>query len=112
MACRRSGVRAPVAPPTLIDQVPRTRMTGLAPLPLGPVPALRRAERNLVGRSTELEAMADALSASRVRLIAVSLEGEPGIGKSTLLAAAADMAVEHDITPVIVAADEELRGPL
>src|SRR5687767_1263797 len=87
-------------------------MTGLAQLPLGPVPALRRAERRLVGRSTELEAIAEALTASRGRLIALSLEGEPGIGKSTLLAATADMAVDAGIIPVIAAADEELRGPL
>src|SRR5688500_14963959 len=112
MACRRSGVRAPVAPPSLTDQVPNTRMTGLAQLPLGPVPTLRRAERRLVGRSTELEAIAEALSASRGRLIAVSLEGEPGIGKSTLLTATADMAVDAGMIPVIAAADEELRGPL
>ena len=87
-------------------------MTGVAPLRLGPTPALRRSERKLVGRSTELEAIADALSASRTRLVAASLEGEPGIGKSTLLAAAADMAIDNNMTPVIVAADEELRGPL
>lgn len=87
-------------------------MTGLAPLRMGTLTALRRAERKLVGRSAELEAISDALSASRDRLIAASLEGEPGIGKSTLLAAAAEMAVENEFAPVIVAADEELRGPL
>jgi DNA-binding CsgD family transcriptional regulator len=74
--------------------------------------ALRRAERALVGRSTELEAIADALASSHNRLTAASLEGEPGIGKSTILAATADMAIDNDMTPVIVAADEELRGPL
>jgi tetratricopeptide (TPR) repeat protein len=59
-----------------------------------------------------LESIAEALSTRGGRLIAASLEGEPGIGKSTLLAATADMAVDNGMTPIIVAADEELRGPL
>ena len=45
-------------------------------------------------------------------LVGISLEGEPGIGKTTLINAAAEIAAERGLTPVLVVADEEIRGPL
>ncbi|HEX8026674.1 MAG TPA: AAA family ATPase, partial [Candidatus Limnocylindrales bacterium] len=72
---------------------------------------LRRASGAVVGRAAELEAIVreghDALS----RLAAVSLEGEPGIGKTRLLLAAADVVAQAGFTVVAVTADEEIRGP-
>ena len=75
-------------------------------------PVSKRATRAVVGRTFELEAISSAIDASLESVVAISLEGEPGIGKTTLLKAAADMAVERDMAPVVVAADEEIRGPL
>ena len=45
-------------------------------------------------------------------MIGISLEGEPGIGKTTLLGAAAEEAAAKGFTPIIAVADEEIRGPL
>ena len=45
------------------------------------------------------------------RLAAVTLEGEPGIGKTRLLLAAADLASANGFTCVAITADEEIRGP-
>jgi DNA-binding NarL/FixJ family response regulator len=44
-------------------------------------------------------------------LTAVCLEGEPGIGKTRLLLAAAELAQAAGFTCVAVTADEEIRGP-
>ncbi|HUQ44213.1 MAG TPA: AAA family ATPase, partial [Candidatus Limnocylindria bacterium] len=41
----------------------------------------------------------------------VTLEGEPGIGKTRLLIAAAEMAQAAEFTTVAITADEEIRGP-
>ena len=68
--------------------------------------------RSVVGRTFELEAISSALDASLESVVAISLEGEPGIGKTTLLNAAAATAAERGMLPVIVVADEEIRGPL
>ena len=43
--------------------------------------------------------------------MAVTLEGEPGIGKTRLLLAAADLASANGFTCVVITADEEIRGP-
>src|SRR5206468_241342 len=48
---------------------------------------------------------------ARKGLSALTLEGEPGIGKTRLLLAATQLAEKEGFTPVAVAADEELRGP-
>ena len=72
---------------------------------------LRRATGSIVGRSVELRAIEQGIREARDRLIAVTLEGEPGIGKTRLLVAAADMTQAADFTTAAITADEELRGP-
>ncbi len=44
-------------------------------------------------------------------MTAVTLEGEPGIGKTRLLLSAVALAEGRGFAPVAVAADEELHGP-
>jgi DNA-binding CsgD family transcriptional regulator len=66
----------------------------------------------LVGRPTEMTALRQELaSASAGRLACVSVEGEPGIGKTRLLLAAQELAEQEGFTSLAIAADEELRGP-
>jgi predicted ATPase len=72
---------------------------------------LRRATGPVIGRSAELEAISQELNEATSRLAAVTLEGEPGIGKTRLLLAAAELAAEKGFTCVAVTADEEIRGP-
>ena len=72
---------------------------------------MRRVGASVIGRQTELAAIEAELSAARAGLSAVTLEGEPGIGTTRLLVAAAEIAVGDGFTSVAVAADEELRGP-
>jgi DNA-binding CsgD family transcriptional regulator len=112
MACRRSGVRAPVAPPPPHSRVGEIFLEPGQSAGSQGGPGLRQASRSLVGRRLELEAIESAIEASLDSLIGISLEGEPGIGKTSLLHAAADMAARHELTPVLVIADEEIRGPL
>jgi tetratricopeptide (TPR) repeat protein len=60
----------------------------------------------------ELEAIRQELAAARSgRLSAVTVEGEPGIGKTRLLLAASEVATAQGFTVIAVAADEEIRGP-
>jgi DNA-binding CsgD family transcriptional regulator len=72
---------------------------------------LRRATGSIVGRSAELNAIAQAVREAKERLVAVTLEGEPGIGKTRLLVATADMCEAAEFTTVAITADEEIRGP-
>ncbi len=72
---------------------------------------LRRATGAVIGRSAELEAIAQELNQATTRLAAVTLEGEPGIGKTRLLLAAAELASASGFTCVAITADEEIRGP-
>ncbi len=72
---------------------------------------LRRASGAVIGRSAELEAIAREVRDATSRLAAVTLEGEPGIGKTRLLLAAADLASASGFTCVAITADEEIRGP-
>ncbi len=72
---------------------------------------MRRAGGALVGRSTELNAIEAELDASLDALSGITLEGEPGIGKTRLLVAASQLGAERGFSVVAVAADEELRGP-
>jgi DNA-binding CsgD family transcriptional regulator len=77
-----------------------------------PLMLFRRASGEVVGRAAELETIRQELAAARAgRLAAVTLEGEPGIGKTRLLLAAGEMAADAGFTGVAVTADEELRGP-
>jgi DNA-binding NarL/FixJ family response regulator len=79
-----------------------------APLPM----QVRRAAGAVVGRPVELDAIRQELSAaSSGRLSGVTVEGEPGIGKTRLLLAAAEAATGQGFTTIAVAADEEIRGP-
>ena len=44
-------------------------------------------------------------------MTAVTLEGEPGIGKTRLLVATAELAAAAGFATIAVTADEEIRGP-
>jgi DNA-binding NarL/FixJ family response regulator len=72
---------------------------------------LRRATGAIIGRGAELEAISQELHEASRRLAAVTLEGEPGIGKTRLLLAAAELATARGFTCVAITADEEIRGP-
>jgi hypothetical protein len=72
---------------------------------------LRRATGSIIGRSAELSAFAQEIRDAKTRLSAVTLEGEPGIGKTRLLLAAAELATAAGFTTIAVTADEEIRGP-
>ena len=72
----------------------------------------QRAGRAVVGRPTELAAIEEAIAgAEGGRLTAVTVEGEPGIGKTRLLWAARESASARGFLTIAVGADEELRGP-
>ena len=73
---------------------------------------VHRASGPVVGRQIEQDAIRQELaSAKSGRLAALTLEGEPGIGKTRLLVAAGEMAAAAGFTTIAVTADEELRGP-
>ncbi len=72
---------------------------------------MRRVTGSMVGRSSELAAVTQELREAVSRLSAVTLEGEPGVGKTRLLLAAAEMAATSGFIVVAVTADEEIRGP-
>jgi DNA-binding NarL/FixJ family response regulator len=72
---------------------------------------LRRASGAVIGRGSELEAISRELGEASSRLTAVTLEGEPGIGKTRLLLAAAELAAASGFACAAITADEEIRGP-
>jgi AAA ATPase domain/Bacterial regulatory proteins, luxR family len=72
---------------------------------------VRRASGAIIGRTTELAAFAQEIKSASSRMAAVTLEGEPGIGKTRLLLEACDLASQAGFTVVAVTADEEIRGP-
>ena len=72
---------------------------------------MRRASGSLVGRSSELAAIGQELQEARTHFCALTLEGEPGVGKTRLLLSAAEAASTAGFTVVAVTADEEIRGP-
>ncbi|HEV8404246.1 MAG TPA: AAA family ATPase [Candidatus Limnocylindrales bacterium] len=72
---------------------------------------LRRANGAVIGRTSELDAISQELREAATHLVAVTLEGEPGIGKTRLLLAAADLAAASGFSCVVITADEEIRGP-
>src|SRR5437867_1484913 len=72
---------------------------------------LRRATGSIIGREAGLAAIGQELKEASRRIAAVTLEGEPGIGKTRLLLAAADLAIERGFTTCAITADEEIRGP-
>src|SRR5438552_11024259 len=72
---------------------------------------MRRGTGAVVGRGAELGAIESEMASSHSGLTAVTLEGEPGIGKTRLLLAATQVATDLGFISVAVAADELLRGP-
>jgi DNA-binding NarL/FixJ family response regulator len=72
---------------------------------------LRRASGAVIGRNAELDAISQELHEASARFAAVTLEGEPGIGKTRLLLAAVELAAANGFTCVAITADEEIRGP-
>jgi len=72
---------------------------------------VRRASGSIIGRNAELAAFSQEIKEASSRLTAVTLEGEPGIGKTRLLLAGCDLAAKAGFTVVAVTADEEIRGP-
>jgi DNA-binding CsgD family transcriptional regulator len=92
------------APIALIERPER----GLCPLALQAV----RATHELIGRPTEMTAIRQELStAAGGRLACVSIEGEPGIGKTRLMLSSQELAEAEGFGPLALSADEELRGP-
>jgi DNA-binding CsgD family transcriptional regulator/tetratricopeptide (TPR) repeat protein len=94
-------------------QVNEALGTAVAMPPISPLALhARRVTGSVVGRQTELGAIGQELASAKAgRLTALTLEGEPGIGKTRLLLAAAELAAADGFTPVAVTADEEIRGP-
>ena len=72
---------------------------------------LRRATGSIIGRTAELDAIGQEVRDAKNRLTAITIEGEPGIGKTRLLLAAAELASESGFATVTITADEEIRGP-
>jgi DNA-binding NarL/FixJ family response regulator len=73
---------------------------------------VRRVTSAVVGRPIELAAIQQELAAVKGgRLAALTLEGEPGIGKTRLLLAASELASAQGFTTIAVAADQEIHGP-
>jgi DNA-binding CsgD family transcriptional regulator len=100
---------------TRIDERDGPPNTPLASVlqPLSPLALqVRRIMGAVVGRPTELAAIQQEIAAVAAgRMAALTVEGEPGIGKTRLLLSAAEMASAEGFATIIVAADEEIRGP-
>lgn len=65
----------------------------------------------LVGRPSELTAIGQELSSAKAgHLVGLTLEGEPGIGKTRLLLEAGELASTQGFTTISVTGDEELRA--
>jgi DNA-binding CsgD family transcriptional regulator/tetratricopeptide (TPR) repeat protein len=94
---------------------PDPTTTALAPLleAFSPMALhVRGASGPVVGRHVEQDAIRQELASVKAgRLAALTLEGEPGIGKTRLVLAAGEMASDAGFTTIAVTADEELRGP-
>ena len=65
----------------------------------------------MVGRPLELAAVEQEFASARRRMTCLTLEGEPGIGKTRLLVAIQELGRTQGFVPVAVTADEEIRGP-
>ncbi|MDQ4148521.1 MAG: AAA family ATPase [Actinomycetota bacterium] len=73
---------------------------------------MRRITGALVGRPSEVAAIEAELASARAgQLSAITIEGEPGIGKTRLVVAASQLAAENGFVCAAVTADEEIRGP-
>jgi DNA-binding NarL/FixJ family response regulator len=65
---------------------------------------------DIVGRQRELAVLHRAIDAAHTHTACVVLDGEPGIGKTRLLLAAAERARDDGFAVIAAAADEEIRG--
>src|SRR5262249_37424414 len=73
---------------------------------------VHRAAGDVVGRPAELRAIEQELAIARSgRLVGITLEGEPGIGKTRLLLAAPQRAAADGGAGAAGTAAEELQGP-
>jgi DNA-binding NarL/FixJ family response regulator len=70
-----------------------------------------RVAGEVVGRPRELAAIEDEMAAVERGLTCLTLEGEPGIGKTRLLLTVEATARARGFVPIAVTADEEIRGP-
>ncbi len=97
------------------DRVADAGSAALAPLLEAFSPMMlhvHRASGAVVGRRNELDAIRQEIAtAGAGRLLGLTVEGEPGIGKTRLLLAAGEIAAEAGFTTIAVTADEEFRGP-
>jgi DNA-binding NarL/FixJ family response regulator len=99
LAALNTSIKPPVLAPLLQPYAPLALRVG-------------RVTGAVVGRPIELAGIQQELSSALSgRLAALTVEGEPGIGKTRLLIAAAEIAAAQGFVPIAVAADEELRGP-
>ncbi len=71
----------------------------------------KRVTSSVVGRPLELASIERELTPDRTSLVCLTLEGEPGIGKTRMLLAIEELARAHGFAPIAVTADEEIRGP-
>ncbi|HEV2686413.1 MAG TPA: AAA family ATPase, partial [Actinomycetota bacterium] len=72
---------------------------------------VRRISDSVVGRPIELAAIEQGIRSARASLSGLTLEGEPGIGKTRLLLAASELAAAEGFVTIGVMADEQIRGP-
>jgi AAA ATPase-like protein len=72
---------------------------------------VRRISESVVGRPLELAAVEQALVTAKSSFAGLTLEGEPGIGKTRLLLAASEIATTAGFLTIGVMADEQIRGP-
>src|SRR4029078_8754315 len=84
------------------------------PLPFSPMALdVHRATGDIIGRPAEPQAIAQELAmAGAGRLVGLTVEGEPGIGKTRLLVAAAERAEAAGVPPIAPAAEHELPRPV
>lgn len=82
-------------------------------LPLSPLTLqIGRTTRAVVGRPSEIAAIGQELEMTGSgRLSALTVEGEPGIGKTRILLEASARATKEGFGLIAVASDEEIRGP-
>ena len=72
---------------------------------------VRRVSESVVGRPVEIAAVEQAVRTAHAGFTGLTLEGEPGIGKTRLLLAASEIATVDGFVTIGVMADEQIRGP-
>ena len=70
---------------------------------------VRRVSESVVGRPLELAAVEQAVRSAHTSFTGLTLEGEPGIGKTRLLLAASEIAAADGFVTIGVMADEQIR---